>query len=326
MFDQQLWTVNTTTGAATLIGPCVIAPDSQWTGMSWDETTDTMYAVTWGGQSKLYTLNLETGAPTEVANITGASCIADIAVDRFGQMYGHDVCLDDLVRIDKLTGATTIIGPTGFNAERHQGMDFDDTTGTLYLAAYTAGLVAELRVANVSTGETTLVGAFPEGEVDAFAIVGPIPDTAWLSEDPVGGSLLPGECVSVTVTFDSTGMAPGAYEAELLINNDDPHTPRISLPVEMTVPETPSILDVTYSTADFEVTFNATVTGTAPLTYTWAFGDGGTSGLEDPTHIYAHGGCYTPTLSLTNGWCEDTWQEQICLYRQYYLPVIAKSF
>ncbi len=63
------------------------------------------------------------------------------------------------------------------------------------------------------------------------------PDIAWLSEAPAGGSLLPGECVSVTVTFDSTGVAPGAYEAELLINNDDPHTPRISLPVEMMVAE-----------------------------------------------------------------------------------------
>ena len=240
-------------------------------------------------------------------------------------MHGHDIELDSLLTIDKLTGAVTIIGPTGFAAAFHQGMDFDDTTGTLYLAAYTTSAVAELRIANVNTGATTLVGTFPEGAVDAFAIVGPIADTTWLSEDPAGGSVLPGECVTVAVTLDSTGMAPGAYEAELLINNDDPYTPRISLPVEMTVPETPSILDVTYSTAGFEVTFNATVTGTAPLTHTWTFGDGGTSNVEDPTHLYAHGGCYTPTLTLINKCGDDTWQEQICLYRTYYLPIVLKN-
>ena len=52
---------------------------------------------------------------------------------------------------------------------------------------------------------------------------------------------------------------------------------------------------------------------------------GGTPGVEDPTHLYAHGGCYTPTLPLTNECSEDTWQEQICLYRSYYLPIIVKN-
>jgi PKD domain/Repeat of unknown function (DUF6923) len=325
---RQLWTVNTTTGATTLIGPCVPkAGDRWWTGMSWDETTDTMYAFATdcGSHSGLYTLDLATGAPTKVVNITGALCIIDIAVDTSGQMYGHDMYLDSLMWINKLTGAATIIGSTGFDASYQQGMDFDDTTGTLYLAAYNVATGAELRIANLNTGATTLVGAFPGQEVDAFAIVGPIPDTTWLSEDPAGGAVPPGECVTVTVTFDSTGLAPGVYEAELLLNNDDPHTPRISLPVQMTVAEAPSILDVAYQTTGFEVTFNATVTGTAPLTYTWAFGDGGTSNVVDPTHVYAHGGCYTPTLTLTNGYCEDTWQEQICLYRTYYLPIVVKS-
>ncbi len=115
---RQLWTVNTTTGATTLIGPCVPDPgDRFWEGMSWDEATDTMYAGTTGaGPATLYTLNLETGAATKVANIASASCIVDIAVDSSGQMYGHDVCLNSLLRIDKLTGATTVIGPTGFDA------------------------------------------------------------------------------------------------------------------------------------------------------------------------------------------------------------------
>jgi len=234
---QQLWTVNTTTGAATLIGPCVPSPSYQmWTGMSWDTTTDTMYAsATDGSQSTLYTLNLETGAATKVANIANAPLNIDIAIDSAGQMYGHDIGVDKLLRIDKYTGATTFIGPTGFNANWAQGMDFDDSTGALYLAAYGDAAGAELRIADTNTGATVLVGAFPEGEVDALAIMGEMPDIAWLSEDPVSGSVPPAGCSTVGVSFDSTGLAPGGYNASLIVNSDDPHEPRIELPVSLTV-------------------------------------------------------------------------------------------
>jgi len=304
--DWQLWTVNTTTGAATLIGPSVPAA-TFWEGMSWDATTDTMYASTsYGGPAKLYTVNLATGEATFVANIANTSHIVDIAVDSAGQMYGHDVVMDVLLRIDKVTGATTVIGPTGFDASYWgQGMDFDDTTGTLYLAAYSDATGAELRIADVNTGATTLVGAFPEGEVDGLAIVGPAPDIAWLSEDPAGGSVLPGECVSVTVTFNSTGMAPGAYEAELLINNDDPHTPRISIPVQMTVLAPLSGVDLDWSPLepiiDETVKFTATVAGgEEPLTYVWDFGDGITGAGITATHAYTAAGIYSATLTAGN--------------------------
>ena len=206
---------------------------------------------------------------------------------------------------------------------------FDQTTGTLYLAAHSDAAGAEERIAETSTpGPTTVVGLFrtQREKVDSAGNRG----AGARHRRP---KRRPGQWQRATcrlrhrrsdLRLDGDG-ARGAHDAELLINNDDPHTPRISLPVEMMVAEVPSILDVTYSTAGFEVTFDAAVTGTAPLTYTWAFGDGGTSGVEDPTHVYAHGGCYTPTLTLTNGYCQDTWQEQICLYRTYYLPIVVKS-
>jgi gliding motility-associated-like protein len=38
---------------------------------------------------------------------------------------------------------------------------------------------------------------------------------------------------------------------------------------------------------------------TAPLTYAWTFGDGGTSTLENPTHTYTAPGTYTVTLDVT---------------------------
>ena len=54
------------------------------------------------------------------------------------------------------------------------------------------------------------------------------------------------------------------------------------------------------------VTFSNTTSGTAPVTYAWTFGDGGTSTDVNPTHAYAAGGPYTVALVATNGFGTNT--------------------
>ncbi|MFN8182168.1 MAG: PKD domain-containing protein [Bacteroidia bacterium] len=64
------------------------------------------------------------------------------------------------------------------------------------------------------------------------------------------------------------------------------------------------------------VAFNNTTTG-SPV-YTWNFGDGTTSALSAPTHIYSTPGTYTVTLIATQGSCADT------LTRSAYITVNAQ--
>jgi gliding motility-associated-like protein len=46
--------------------------------------------------------------------------------------------------------------------------------------------------------------------------------------------------------------------------------------------------------------------GTSPLKHwSWSFGDGGTSTLQSPTHVYAAAGIYTVTLTVDNGSCDS---------------------
>ena len=51
--------------------------------------------------------------------------------------------------------------------------------------------------------------------------------------------------------------------------------------------------------------FTSTVTGTAPLTYLWDFGDGTTSTDADPLHTYDDAGTYDVGLTVTNGYGTD---------------------
>lgn len=65
-------------------------------------------------------------------------------------------------------------------------------------------------------------------------------------------------------------------------------------------------------------TFTNTSTGTNPnTTYTWSFGDGGTSSLTNPNHTYANQGTYTVCLIINvnlgpgGGFCTDTFCQSI---------------
>jgi len=59
------------------------------------------------------------------------------------------------------------------------------------------------------------------------------------------------------------------------------------------------------ATADF------TNTSTNATSYSWAFGDGATSTLQNPSHTYAAAGTYNVTLTATNGSCTSSISQNI---------------
>jgi len=162
-------TIDTATGAETIIG--YSTPTGSWTGMTGTADGSTLYAASssCGTESYLYEVDPGTGALTLIGPMRAGSCMIDIAINADGDMYGVDIVDDSLYQIDTGTGAATYIGYTGASANYAQGMDFDNASGTLYWAAYTAS--GELRTLDLNTGASTLVGGFPGGaEVDCLAI------------------------------------------------------------------------------------------------------------------------------------------------------------
>jgi hypothetical protein len=225
---NQFVTIDTTTGARTVIG--TTSPNGNWSGMT-GATDGTLYVASsvCGTSSTLYTIDPGTGVLTQIGPIGAGTCIIDIAINAQGEMYGVDIVSDMLYSIDPATGAGTPIGSTGVAANYAQGMDFEEESGILYWASYSAS--GAMRVIDTSTGASTLVGAFPGGaEVDGLAFATGGTSANWAYAVPDGGTVGPGEEFTFEVVFDATSLLQvGTYTANLSFSgtfvNDPPIMP-----------------------------------------------------------------------------------------------------
>jgi len=84
----------------------------------------------------------------------------------------------------------------------------------------------ELSIGNTGTGMLT----WTAGEA-----------CAWLTLDPDAGTVPGGDADLVEVCADATGLAPGDYDCIITIASNDPHTPPVTVTVDLTVLPTPDL-------------------------------------------------------------------------------------
>ena len=133
--SQGLYTVNRTTGAASLVG---IHGINDLFGLAFDSTNNVMYGTQYAGGSGLYSLNLTTGAATLIANM-GVG-IGGLAYDSLNdRLVGITDGAGDLYSINRSTGARTLLfdGPfqndSGLAFDHDQNLFWDiDWAGELY--------------------------------------------------------------------------------------------------------------------------------------------------------------------------------------------------
>ena len=241
--DNVLIAKDVATADETIVG--TVTPQGggfTWSGMAGDPTSGTMYAIaTDCANAALYTIDVEAATAELVGPVSTGGCLINLAVNADGEMYSADIISDALFQIDPDTGDGTFVGPLGIDLNFAQSADFDDSTGVLYFAAYTA--LGGLAQVDTTTGAATLLGDFPEGaEVDAFAIAVGLScqepsDVPWLSVAPTAGETEPGGSDEVVVTLDATGLMPGlTYQAALCVNSNDYDNPTVVVPVTLTTP------------------------------------------------------------------------------------------
>lgn len=160
---STIGTINPTTGAFTA-GPAITglnASDSV-SGLTIHPVTGAAFiSASFSGTSRLYSLNLTTGAATLLGTMTGTGAtttVIDISMSCAGQLIAHDIVSDAFYNVNPTNGAMTLIGNHGLAANFAQGMDFDNNSPaphTLYAWVYTGAGTNTYGTVNLTTGAIT---------------------------------------------------------------------------------------------------------------------------------------------------------------------------
>ena len=122
-------------------------------------------------------------------------------------------------------------------------------------------------------------------------------DVPWLTTTPATGTVPGYAALDVMVSLDATGLQPGVYTANLIIDTNDPYTPTQVLPVSMEVLPTSNMGQVVGAVRD-------AWTGD-PLTATVQI-EGVHSITADPTYtIWTEAGTYT-LIASADGYMTET--------------------
>ncbi len=152
--NNGLYSVDENTGVLSAqIGTTTIGADERWSGLAYDASTGTTYALSKNNvafTTTLYIMNVATGQATPIGN-TGFAGGDWLAIDNDGNAFSANT--NSLYQINLLTGTGTFVGPTGVTLNSGQGADFDPATGFLYTFAYeTVGAVRSLNRVDTQTG------------------------------------------------------------------------------------------------------------------------------------------------------------------------------
>jgi PKD repeat protein len=126
---------------------------------------------------------------------------------------------------------------------------------------------------------------------------------AWLQADAMSGGLDPGASADVHLSVDRSGLAAGSYDHTVQIgSNGGSAVVEVSMAVTgSSVPEVTVRAEPESGAAPLTVSFSADVTGgDEPLSYAWQFGDGETSVMQNPTHVYDTPQIYTARVTVTD--------------------------
>lgn len=169
---ESVWYVlrrNLVTYEAEMLAEAPLSSEMGWSGMAYSVALGALFAVATdcAGLTRLYQIDIETGAQTLLtAFTTAAICAVSFAIglETWGLVLDNE--LDQLFRIDlaALTMTALAVG-LGFDAAYAQGMGFSYPLGRFFAGtvrsatrAEAGGPVGELRVADVD-GEGNLTGA-----------------------------------------------------------------------------------------------------------------------------------------------------------------------
>jgi hypothetical protein len=228
--DFNLYTINTETGEATVVGPT----GDFFTGLAFDPGDSTLWASTGGftdDRDAIYTINKETGEATFVGK-TGlgvffGDATTDLHFDPAGNLYGskggggqNNV----LIRIDKETGAGTVVGPIGFRSvsglafhpEALEGRQVSANSIDFLTVIAGDSVTKTLTISNIGTEDLTVSGISIPDESFSVGIIPELPVV-----------ITPGNSEGIDVSF--APISSDTLNSTVTITSDDPDSPTLEV-------------------------------------------------------------------------------------------------
>ena len=146
--DESLYEIDTSTGAATLIGNYGL---EDLFGLAYSPATDRLLGSQFLDDGSLYSLDRSTGAATLIGGMGGPKIDALAYHTKRQQLFGYESSKSGLWAIDETTGAATLVGRGSFL--NITGFAYNSEDDVLLVADF-SGHVKEV---DPDTGETTLV-------------------------------------------------------------------------------------------------------------------------------------------------------------------------
>ena len=201
-------------------------------------------------------------------------------------LYGHAI-------------TPTVTGPYQTSTERLDSiLDYTSSNGGVFYCMEDLGnsswMQGSPRFSNVTANFTVSTDSVLAGKAVAFVDY----SVNWTGEQLDFGD---GSANSSTATVTHTYTTPGNYTATLTVKNDvssQSMTKTITV-IQPTIPVANFTSNPTTGFAPLNVAFTDTSTG-LPASWSWDFGDGSQSEIQNPTHTYSSVGTYTVNLTASN--------------------------
>lgn len=176
----DIYTLNTSTGAATLVTSLTGVDFTSLDGLEF--LGNTLYAtdVFTSGVAQFGTIDLATGAFTAINNQGGSTNWHGLAANQTaGLFYIIDITDGNNLKSVTPAGVITTIGPAG---QEGRGMAYDDNAGILYAADG-----GNLYTVDTSTGASTTIGALGVAAGGIGLAFDPVANVLYANDADAGG-------------------------------------------------------------------------------------------------------------------------------------------
>ena len=311
-----LVSIDIATGTTSGIGVPAKPSNHTWTGLAFDQTDSTMYAIStkivWPPvpEVNLYSIDLTTGNSTFLHALDQRGIYDPfwMAIDTSGTIYIYDVVPAAIFSIDKTSGTPTYIGNIGVELDDGyiSDADFDPQTNLLYFGIRTEGNPkTELRVADLNVGGSFLLANLTVFLTSCGALA--IPDASEFPQPEYQYSWTPSDHLS-----SATSSNP-VFQHDFNMDTTISYTVTVHddcQPISTTIQVHASVVTGSgSSTSAYGMGGNGTAMvipagGTPPYTYDWSTGE------STETIVDLDSGTYSVVITDAND-CSDTVNVQV---------------